>query len=63
MVIHDIIDPLWRSGAISRKAVYQAMSDRLGREYHTAEIRSLDEANAILIVARDYAAKIESYRT
>jgi hypothetical protein len=59
MAIHDIIDPLWRSGAISRKTVYQAMSERLGREYHTAEIRSLDEANAILIAAREYAAKFE----
>lgn len=42
--LHRIIDPLWQSGLMKRKEVYRMISDRLGWEYHTAEIRTIDQA-------------------
>jgi hypothetical protein len=45
--IHAILDPLWESGRFKRKQIYRLISDRIGYEYHTAEIRSLDEARNI----------------
>jgi len=35
--VHAVIDPLWRSGKLSRDVVYTKLSDMLGYEYHTAE--------------------------
>lgn len=45
--IHALIDPAWQSGRMSRRAVYSALSVRLGYEYHTAEIRTVDEARRV----------------
>jgi hypothetical protein len=45
--IHEILDPLWRGGKFTRKEAYKALSDRLGYDYHTADIRSIDEARKI----------------
>lgn len=42
--IHAIIDPLWRSGTVSRKLVYKAMSEKLNYKFHSAEIRNEYEA-------------------
>lgn len=42
--IHALIDPLWKRGAISRGKLYSLMSERLGAEYHTASLRTIDEA-------------------
>lgn len=42
--IHALIDPLWKSKKISRSELYQRMSDKLGWSYHTATLRTIDEA-------------------
>lgn len=47
MAIHGVIDPLWKQGLIKRPAIYAALGGVLGREYHTADIRSMDEAKAV----------------
>lgn len=47
MHIHALIDPAWKTRQISRRALYGALSTRLGYEYHTAEIKSLDEARRV----------------
>lgn len=46
--IHSLLDPLWTSGRMKRGAIYGRLSAVLGREYHTAEIRTMSEANTIL---------------
>lgn len=56
--IHALIDPLWQGGRIGRRALYQQIGEKLGREYHTAEIRSVEEARAVWRVARDIAATL-----
>lgn len=44
--IHRILDAKW-SNPKQRKAIYQRLSDKLGRKYHTANIRTIDEARRV----------------
>ncbi len=46
--IHAKLDPMWKSGQHARSYIYARLSRLFGREYHTAEIRSVEEANAVL---------------
>lgn len=46
--IHALLDPLWKSGRLSRKEIYNKISKKLGRQYHTGEIKSVKEANKII---------------
>lgn len=50
--IHQLLDPIWQSGKISRRKLYQKISDELGYSYHTAEIRSLEEARRVWAVIK-----------
>jgi hypothetical protein len=50
--IHSLIDPLWESGKMSRREVYSTLSKAIGREYHTAEIRSASEGDIVLSCAK-----------
>lgn len=49
--IHAAIDPLWQSGKVGRKEIYRKLSKVIGREYHTADIRSVAEAELVLAAA------------
>jgi len=51
--IHSLIDPFWKSGRIARKTLYSAISNRLGYEYHTAEISSIEEARRVYRIAKN----------
>lgn len=53
MHIHKILDPIWQSGVLSRKEVYSKISKALGKNYHTAEIRSVEEARKIYVVVSE----------
>ena len=46
--IHALIDPIWQADVISRRMLYKMLSRVLGREYHTADIRSTQEASKII---------------
>lgn len=46
--IHRILDPLWRRGIMKRADLYSRVARSLGRdEYHTADIRTIDEARTV----------------
>ena len=46
--IHDLLDPIWRTDKLlSRNKLYSRLSDKIGKPYHTAEIRSIEEARMI----------------
>jgi len=45
--IHKILDPIWQSGKMSRKDVYAKLTENFNRRYHTANIRSIEEARDI----------------
>jgi hypothetical protein len=55
--IHALIDPLWQGGTITRKALYAQLTKALGRQYHTAELRSLDEARLVYRTALNLKPK------
>lgn len=42
-LVHNLIDPIWKSGAMKRGEVYRRLSDAVGHPYHNGETRSLDE--------------------
>lgn len=57
--IHALLDPLWQSGQIDRKRLYQDIGKHLGHEYHTGEIRTIEEAREVYVAARRIAAEIK----
>ena len=62
--IHRILDPIWKDGRLSRKHLYARLTKTLGRQYHTAELRSVDEARAVYRavqeIARDIAVELST---
>ena len=57
--IHRILDPIWQSGDMDRSAVYRAIERRLGmdRPYHTADIRTIEDARRVYVAVREIAAE------
>ena len=41
--IHEMIDPLWKSGKVTRTEIYTYLGRVLGRPYHTADLRTIEE--------------------
>lgn len=50
--IHAILDPLWKEKGMPRGKIYARISERIGRPYHTAEIRTIEEAREIYKIVR-----------
>ena len=53
--LHALIDPIWQSGRMGRRELYKAIGCELGWEFHTAKLRTIDEARAAYRAARKYA--------
>jgi hypothetical protein len=54
-----LIDPVWKSGAISRGKLYKRISAAMGkRDYHTAEIRTIEEARLVYAAAKRIKSQI-----
>jgi hypothetical protein len=60
MHLHALIDPIWQSGKMKRRAVYEAISKEVGWNYHTAKTRSVGEARAAYKAALTIAKSLES---
>lgn len=45
--IHALLDPLWKSGKAKRAIIYSKLTAALGWKYHTANIRSIEEARKV----------------
>lgn len=55
--IHRILDPIWKGGAIPRGKLYAEIATRMGwDEYHTAEIRTIDDARRVYRIVKTLAA-------
>lgn len=51
--IHAMLDPMWmnlprKERQRARQSLYAQLSTVIGREYHTGDVRSVDEANRVL---------------
>lgn len=56
--IHRILDPLWQKGKIRRGHLYSRLSEFLGREYHTAQLRTIDECRNIYLEIKKISNEI-----
>ena len=54
--IHRILDPLWKSKRYKRREIYAMISERVGWTYHTAQLRSVEEAREVYRIIREIAA-------
>jgi hypothetical protein len=54
--IHSILDPIWQTGKMSRGKLYAILTEKLGREYHTAELKTIQEARDIYKAIKGIAA-------
>jgi len=54
--IHKLLDPIWQSGGHKRVDIYKQISEKLGFRYHTANIRSIEEARDVYKIIREIAA-------
>lgn len=57
--IHAILDPLWKSKVISRSELYREISDKLGHQYHTAELATLEDAMTVWTIVRQIEGRLE----
>lgn len=51
--IHNILDPLWKSGGWTRNKLYKHISKIIGYEYHTAEIKTIEEARNLYKIIKE----------
>lgn len=54
--IHAILDPIWKSKQMKRGKLYAIIAEKLGYEYHTAEIKTIEEARNIYRIMREIAS-------
>ena len=50
--IHRLIDSVWQCGRMRRGDIYKKLSKAVGKQYHTAEIRTTKEADLVIKEAR-----------
>lgn len=53
VAIHELIDPIWKSNQYDRNDIYRYMSKKLGFKYHTAELRTMEDAREAWKIAAD----------
>jgi hypothetical protein len=56
--IHAVLDPIWKSGKIKRNELYKQLSDFLGWKYHTANIKSMDQAKGVYLAVQKLSENI-----
>lgn len=60
--IHAILDPMWRSGLTSRKKIYKHLNKMLGKQYHTADIRTIEEAQNVQKILLSLRDELNKYK-
>jgi hypothetical protein len=61
--IHCVIDPLWKSGRVGRRELYGQIAHLIGvKEYHTAEIRTVEQAREVVRVSKELGRAYEMER-
>ena len=55
--IHKVLDPIWKNGKMPRGKLYALIAKEIGcAEYHTAEIKTVEEARKIYVIVKRLAA-------
>lgn len=61
--IHALLDPIWQGNHIKRKDLYKLVGEKIGKKYHTAEIRSIEEARLVWRVISQIKRDIQIRKT
>jgi hypothetical protein len=57
--IHRILDPIWKSHKMPRGKLYARLASQLGlREYHTAELKTVEEARKVYAIVREISRSL-----
>lgn len=51
--IHALLDPIWQSNDVPRAKIYAYITRQLGHQYHTGELRTMEEARQVWKIAAD----------
>ena len=54
IAIHNLIDPFWKSKTITRGKIYAHISKEIGYKYHTGEIKNIEDARKVYLIAKKY---------
>lgn len=54
--LHALLDPLWKSGQFTRKHIYAHITKATGKQFHSADIRSVEEAGQLCAIVRELTA-------
>lgn len=57
--LHAVIDPIWKNGKLSRSQVYKFISERVGYEYHTANVSTVKDAKAAQRAVQELIAELD----
>lgn len=60
--IHAKLDWMWKEKLISRKKLYQKLSDMLGYTYHTGDVKSFEECDKIMLCVKKIREEIYAIR-
>ncbi len=52
-IIHATLDPIWLKKKEERSVLYSKLSEKLGYTFHTADIKSITQANKVLLAVND----------
>jgi hypothetical protein len=59
--LHELIDPLWKTGKITRGDLYRKISEHLGWEYHTAELRTIEDCRKVWTFVKDFSKSLTGH--
>lgn len=59
--IHRVIDPIWRSGRVRRNKLYSIISERVGWNYHTANIRTIEEVKRVYKTVVEFKRELDTH--
>lgn len=51
--IHRILDPIWKTKQMPRGKIYGILHKRLGYEYHTGEIKTIEVAREVYKIVKE----------
>jgi hypothetical protein len=58
--VHAILDPIWKTNRMPRGQIYALISQKIGRQYHTGEIKTVEDARTIYRIVKDISASLEA---
>lgn len=59
--IHRLLDPIWQNGKMPRGKLYAQIASQLGiAQYHTAEIKTIEDARRVYVVVKMIGRSLET---